>query len=198
MIAFSTSLIRELRGSPLTVLVAILLLDQTGQVPVTAQLLKDVTGYRDHTITDSLRVLESPTRQIVSRVTGGWRLASGFQLPLTFENREYRDSFPVDDVVAVIEETSSSFEEINNNRPQNREYRDSYKAAVAAGIMDPKAGQIARLAWVTPAYINALEKDVKQGNWDNPIGMLIHRIQNHYPASTNSIQSKMDRFINHD
>ncbi|TSA54216.1 MAG: hypothetical protein D4R38_02650 [Dehalococcoidia bacterium] len=82
--SFTLSLVRELRGSPLTVLVACILLEQSGQTPITAQLLKDVTGYKDHTITDSLRTLESPTRQLITRNIHGWHIAHGFQLPLEF------------------------------------------------------------------------------------------------------------------
>jgi hypothetical protein len=112
---FTLSLVRELRGSPLTVLVAILLLESSGQDPITAQLLKDVTGFGDHTITDSLHALSSPTRQLVVRVNGGWRISSGFQLPLEISTLSTVgvDNFPHRDIVPEGEAS----------RRENREYR---------------------------------------------------------------------------
>jgi len=111
---FTLSLVRELRGSPLTVLVAILLLESSGQVPITAQLLKDVTGFGDHTITDSLHALSSPTRQFVVRINGGWRLTAGFQLPLQLNSP---------DVSMLSTGDVDKFPHREASHRENREYR---------------------------------------------------------------------------
>ena len=105
---------------PATVLVAILLLEQSGQIPVTAQLLKDVTGYGDHTITDSLRVLESPTRQIIRRVVNGWRLSQGFQMPLELQsqNRDIRGFVDSSSSFLIESKVIYSEEEQEENRQE--------------------------------------------------------------------------------
>ncbi len=178
---FSLSLIRELRGSPLTVLIAILLLEQGGQIPVTAQALKDTTGYKDHTITDSLRILENPTRQFIVRITGGWRISSGFQLPLTFqdENRDIRGF----DVSSCSSSNRKSKEIVNGEEQEIIEIRDirdsdafraNYKKALALGIRDPKASLMAALPNVTPDYIQAHVDQIKDDG--HPLGTAIYRI----------------------
>ena len=181
---FSTSLVRELRGSPLTVLVALLLLEQSGQIPVTAQLLKDVTGYSDNTVTDSLHALTSPTRQIVVRMAGGWRLAQGFQFPLEIENRNISDFESVNAVNVVIEESDRLLEDNNNSRGENRNISDSHIRNLLheVGIQEPMAGRLAKLHWMTREYISAHAEQIKRETWDHPQGMLIHRLQNQYPA----------------
>jgi len=189
---FTISLVRELRGSPLTVLVAILLLEQSGQIPITAQLLKDVTGYRDHTITDSLHALESPTRQLVIRVTGGWRLTNSFQLPLSIENRDIRGF--------GASGGSSRFEESNDQLllppDENRDIRDSYQvsaksqadrqtckfACITAGIHEPIASQISALVWTTPDYIRDHVAEVLSHGQE--IGLAVWRIKNQWAAPT--------------
>lgn len=175
---FNTALVRELRGSPLTVLVAILLLEQSGQVPATAQLLRDVTGYGDHTITDSLRALESPTRQIVRRITGGWRLTKGFQLPLELQNRDIRDNV-LSSSCSFLNKNQSDSEE--QEETQNRDIRGfalNHAAALRAGIRDPKASIIAHLEHVTPEYIAAHVAQAKQEG--HSIGTAIYRIINQW------------------
>lgn len=182
---FTVSLVRELRGSPLTVLVAILLLEQAGQIPVTAQLLKDVTGYGDHTITDSLRALEAPTRQIIRRVINGWRLSRGFQLPLEIQsqNRDIR-GFGDSCSSSLIESTVIYSKEKQQEKEENRDIRgfsENHAAALKAGIRDPKASNLAKLPYVTPDFIRghaALAKS--QGN---PIGTAIYRIENNWLLS---------------
>jgi len=174
---FSISLIRELRGSPLTVLVAILLLEQSGQLPVTAQLLKDTTGYRDHTITDSLRVLASPTRQLVTRTTGGWRLASGFQLPLEIQNRDIRENVLSSSCSSSNRKSNKLLQEPEQETIENRDIRGfaaNHAAALQAGIRDPKASELSALPHVTPEYIQA---HVAQAQEDgHPLGTAIYRI----------------------
>ena len=151
--------IRELRGSPITILLAIILLEQSGQVPVTAQLLKDVTGYKDHTITDSLRLLTLPDRQLLTRVRGGWRLAMAFQIPILLENRDIRENrvirdFPPSSCSSKNLLINTDSEEQEERMIENREIRDSdafrenYEKAITLGIRDPKASQLAAMVHV--------------------------------------------------
>lgn len=174
---FTISLVRELRGSPLTVLIAILLLEEAGQVPVSAQTLKSVTGYGDHTIADSLRTLETPTRQLLARVTGGWRITTGFQLPLTFENRDIRGSLSSSSCSSLNKNENDLQGEEEQEQTQNRDIRGfalNRAAALRAGIRDPKASILARLAHVSPAYIAAHVAQAKDEG--HPIGTAIYRI----------------------
>lgn len=184
---FTTSLVRELRGSPLTILVTCILLEQSGQIPITAQLLKEMTGYGDHTITDSLRALESPTRQLVIRVSGGWRLTRGFQLPLelSIENRDIR-------VFDVSSSCSSSNRKINNlleeeeeRKCENRAIRGfgfeaNLEAAYQAGIRDPKARHIAAMDHVTPQLIRDHVAQVQAQGLS--LGTAIYRIEHNWSA----------------
>ena len=191
---FTISLIRELRGSPLTILVACILLEQSGQVPITAQLLKDVTGYRDHTVTDSLRALEVPTRQLVTRVVGGWRLAKdGFQLPLELstgdvenfsENRDIR-GFSLSSCPSFNKKKNKSLEKEEEEENESRDIRGfgfeaNLKAAYQAGIRDPKAKRIAGMNHVTPQFIrDHVAHALAQGH---ELGTAISRIENNWPA----------------
>ena len=191
--------IRELRGSPITILLAIILLEQSGQVPVTAQLLKDVTGYKDHTITDSLRLLTLPERQMLTRVRGGWRLAMAFQIPLLLENRDIRENrvireFPPSScsssknllVNPDSEEQEEEIIEIREIRDSDA-FRANYKTAVELGIRDPKASQLAALPHVTPEYIQAHIDQVN--DQDLPIGTAIYRIMHKWAPRIDKAKS---------
>jgi hypothetical protein len=183
---FTTSLVRELRGSPLTVLVAIMLLEQSGQVPATAQLLKDLTGYGDHTITDSLHALTSPTRQIVTRCAGGWRLSQGFQFPLEIlsgENREYRGFEPTA-TTTTIDRHGDVFEAVAVEADQNREKRDliSPDQRVIHNILhregrigEPMATRLALMEGMSP--IRALAHCTRAAFENIDTGLLIHRLR---------------------
>ena len=176
---FTVSLIRELRGSPLTVLIAILLLEEIGQIPVSAQALKTVTGYGDHTIADSLRALESPTRQFVTRVTGGWRLTTGFQLPLMFKNRDIRDYPPT--TTTRLEETYLPSGKIVEAEVQNRDIRGftSEQSAIYKMLGDALVGEPVRtrlsLDLDDPLYVLAHCYKASLENTDIPL--LIHRLR---------------------
>ena len=195
---FSTYIIRELNASPFCVLFAMIMLQQGGTDPVTREDLIDVTGFGDHTVTDALRVLTNPRRQIAIRVNGGWRLAEAFQLPLYTDQeekpqkREFR-AFGADDV--VVDEmvgTEYLFEDNNNNKIEKREIRAFEKQENdknreireflhSVNIQEPMAGKLAKFPWVTKEYILAQIQAVKKGKWDNPEGMLVHMLQNKYP-----------------
>ena len=208
---FTLSLVRELRGSPLTILVACILLEQSGQTPITAQLLKDVTGYKDHTITDSLRALESPMRQLVIRCHGGWRLASSFQLPLELHRPDVLtestelSTAPVDnsdenrDIRGFHNSSSSSFtsktnsflleeEEEGKNRDirgfdANPDFEENHKLLRANGVGEPKATQLASMHHVTPKYIAAHLAAIEDTKLS--IGTAIYRIEHQWTPDPN-------------
>jgi len=180
---FTTSLVRELRGSPLTVLVAFLLLEQSDQVPVTAQLLKDITGYGDHTITDSLRALESPTRQIVSRVTGGWRLSTGFQLPLEIQNRDIRGfqattTTTLYSPVVFNNKVNKAVEEVHQNR-EKREFANPTQETIYKILGDSLIGEPVRtrlsISLDDPVFV--LSHCIKAAVENIDIPLLIHRLR---------------------
>jgi hypothetical protein len=195
---FTLSLVRELRGSPLTVLVAIVLLEASGQVPVTAQLLKDVTGYRDHTITDSLHALISPTRQIVVRVNNGWRLAAGFQLPLETESRDNRgfvtsscssSNRKSKKIIGILKEQEEESRDIRDIRDPDL-FRANYKQSLKLGIRDPKASELSALPHVTPEFIQAhVDATEAEGR---PLGTAIYRIIHQWsPQIDEKVTEKM-------
>jgi hypothetical protein len=183
---FSFSLIRELRGAPITVLLAFILLEQSGQVPVTALLLRDSTGYGDHTVTDSIRALESPTRQLIFRVTNGWRLAKGFQLPLEYSgpNRDIRDSLPTT-TTARYEGTDQTSEAVVVINKENRDIRgfspeqEAIKRILEDALIgDPVKSQLIAM-YDDPLYV--LAHVLRSSYEGEQSGLLIHRLRNHDP-----------------
>ncbi len=184
MMNFTVSLIRELRGSPITILLAFIVLEHAGTRPITAKLLKDATGYKDNTITDGLRLLEDPTHQIISRVKNGWVLSTGFQQPL--EIRDIRELPPIVNDVVVIEDTEGQSNNNNSIKPNNRDIRE---CLVEAGIYEPMTSKLAALPWVTVEFIQKHKKVIDEEQWENPTGMLIFRLRNNHPPK----QTKEER-----
>jgi len=196
---FTASLIRSLRGSPLTVLIACIFLESSGQVPVTINLLKTITGYGDHTISDALRLLTDTTNQSLIRVTGGWRISCSFQLPLSInsQNRENRgfggysssssksnpDSF-------LLEEE----EEEGKNR-ENRGFQENLSILLAHGVGEPKASQLAKLHHVTPDFINAHFTAIKGSTLT--IGTAIYRIEHNWTSNLDLLPSPPKKHDSH-
>jgi hypothetical protein len=187
---FTLSLVRELRGSPLTVLVAILLLEQSGQVPVTAQSIKDCTGFGDHTITDSLRALERPTCQLVARVTGGWRLSNGFQLPLEIQNRELRGFDATTTTTTYISpvfiknkkmEIQVEAEAVTGNNRELRDFATPNQEAVYKILGESLVGEPLRtklsISIDDPIYV--LAHCLKAAYENIEVALLIHRLRSH-------------------
>lgn len=157
--------------------------------PVTAQALKDITGYKDHTITDSIRILEDPTRQLVHRMYKGWRLSSAFQLPLGTDGTEV-----IRDIREKVLSSSSGLIDIDlkqNPLPPPEENRDireklpnyesAHEAALKAGIRDPMAEKIADLPFVTPELIagHVAQTQVEHKH----LGAAIYRIMHQWPVN---------------
>jgi hypothetical protein len=129
----------------------------------------------------------------VIRVSGGWRLANGFQLPLSIENREYRGFISGSSSSSIIEESNNPLPLLD----ENREYRDSYQvsakskadrqackvACATAGIHEPIASQISALVWTTPDYIRDHVSEVLRLGQN--IGLAIWRIKNQWDAPVN-------------
>src|SRR5687768_11062428 len=79
-------LLRQLKGAPLSVLLACYWAGQR----VSADWLCTVTGYTDKPVTSALNLLKE--YQWVTRVQGGWMIANAEQLPLTFPFSENRNN----------------------------------------------------------------------------------------------------------
>jgi hypothetical protein len=181
---FTLDLVRSLRGSPLTCLVAILLLEQSGQVPVTELLLKDATGYGDHTLTDSLRALTSPSRQIVVRVPGGWRLAGGFQLPLTLDENRVIRGFEATTTTALMVESKKNLSKAVVVESENRVIRgfENDEQELIHNILhnqgqigEPMATRLALMEGMTA--ISAMAHCIKAAFENTETGLLIHRLR---------------------
>lgn len=192
--SFTPNLIRELRGSPLTVLCAFIVIQGAGVLPVTAQAIKDVTGYKDHTVTDALRILSDPTRQIVQRSYKGWTLSTAYQIPLT-----YQEQPPVveKDIRVLRDKLLSSSSRYTDTDlildpllppEENRDIRDklpgydaAHSAALTAGIRDPMADKIARLPDITPELITG--HVIQTQAEGKHLGAAIYRIQHDWPVN---------------
>lgn len=86
MIAFDVRLVRELKGAPLSIVLALQL---AGGVPVTQEWLERNTGYSDKPIAKGLAYLQE--HGFVVRGSSGWMLAQAQQLPLPVEQVEAAD-----------------------------------------------------------------------------------------------------------
>jgi hypothetical protein len=186
-----SQIIRTLRGSPITVLVAFYTLERDGQTPITARLLKQVTGYGDHTVTDAIALLETPDFQMITRARGGWRLAQASQLILPMpelenrEKREYRekrDLLPSSsssnrkDLELLVEE-----EEENREKREYREKRDfqqCLKLLHSHGVGEPKASRLAELHHVTPDFITSHFTAIADSSLS--LGTAIYRIEHNW------------------
>lgn len=184
---FTARMIRELRGSPLTVLLACVLLDQAGNHPITAQAIKDVTGYGDNTVTDCIRVLSDPVRQYLTRARGGWRLAGAIlQLPLSTApdgNREKYD-FPPSSSCSSSNRKEEEFiageEEERIAKSEEIAKSTILETCLDLGIREPKASLLASLPHVTPQFVtDHVKAALAHGH---TLGTAIYRIQHNWKA----------------
>jgi hypothetical protein len=76
------ALLRQLKGAPLSVYMACLIVRQV----VTHHWCCEQTGYTEHAVTTALAYLTA--HNFLTRVTGGWMVATAAQLPLMYEQLE--------------------------------------------------------------------------------------------------------------
>jgi predicted transcriptional regulator len=184
------ALLRQLKGSPLSVLIALKLVHQ----PVGERFLIQVTGYSQNMVRNALGYLNECNLAQRNGRYGAWILCDGVrQLPLMAEMLESGESIndspdPSATATTAIVETPKSMGK--KQQQQKREsLNDSPANAVleelhAQGIMGRKALQLSQLAWMTIPYIQAHAIKAKEENIST--GLLICRMSDHDPIDIKS------------
>ena len=199
-------LVRQLKGAPL----AVLIVCQIVRTVVTRDFLCQQTGYSENIVSNAIGYLCE--HQFITRVTGGWMIATAAQLPLMAALPDGEEVVtPVENAVPEKRE-KCAFGKVVTVRSTSSE-SDKIKACMDvlkdAGIFGKRAQEIAEADHVTVDYIKAHLAHIETETWDNPQGMVIWRMLEGMPAPEISsanhskdcrcsacIQAKVDRFMN--
>lgn len=195
------TLLRELKGAPLSVLISLFLAHQS----VGTEYLCADTGYSDKPVARALRYLRETGRITQTGRFDGWQLAEGYQLPLGFDllennsSRNYSDSRPTTTALSTLLNlnTSSYDSHVTSSSSNNssRNYSDSNinDLLQAAGIREPTATRLAALDWATAEYVSAHIAKAKADGIG--IRLLIHRIREHDPIPKVDDSNNYHRYI---
>jgi hypothetical protein len=160
-------LLRQLKGAPLSVLLALFWAGQR----VSAGWLETMTGYTDKPVAHALELLKE--YGWAARVQGGWMIANAEQLPLTGESRNNSAL------------SSSNLDLINNindstttNQRKNSDFSANLITLLSGGIKEPKASALADLEHVTPEFISAHLRQVRTEQRN--VATAIYRIENNW------------------
>lgn len=195
--------LRSIRGAPACVLWALIITRR----PMTNLEVQRWTGYGHDSVTPALRLLVDLGWVSARSPRGPWCLAAGRQLPMMqipetelggasgaaeIENSE--SGFPALPLssscssniegatdIEQQEQLNAGFPHLHGHKPACSE---ALRALLQAGIREPKASALARLAHVTPEYVRAhVRKALEQGH---ALGTAIHRIERAWPLERNS------------
>ena len=184
--------VRSIKGAPASILWAMVFTKRM----MTALELAEWTGYKGDNITVAVRLLTNLGWITAQSSRGPWGLAEGRQLPLmqVFETLENPDSDligvrdptttttigrdeKIDGVVVVVDCTnpikSDSWPEICYE-VEGVTFEGNLKACRRANIGEPKASQIAACEWVSPVFIDAHIKSLREMD---VLGLAIRRIE---------------------
>jgi hypothetical protein len=163
-------LLRQLRGAPLAVLLAM----YWTRTRVTARWLATVTGYTDKPVTDALRLLE--TYNMVVRVQQGWQIAESVQLPLApGESEKFRSSSSSSKVIDM----DPTIEQEQQERKNSDSFAVNYRVLRGYGVREPALSRLAALEHVTADFIHAHVRAVfAEGG---SLGTVIHRVEHNWP-----------------
>lgn len=198
--------LRQLKGCPLSIVVALSLVNQ----PVAAKWLSSITGYSPHSITSALVFLEE--LQLVSSDTrrSNWRLTNGVrQLPLSMNSldnvsdRENRDPEATTTALSLnskknLQKAEAAAFNVSDreNRDPDRENRDPIlrdellNLLRDAGIGEPTASNLCKMDHITFEYADA---HISQANKNNdPVALLIHRMRSNDPQPPKYIEPGSD------
>lgn len=160
-----TRLLRELKGAPLSVLMAFVITRTT----LSADWLVTQTGYTDKPVTQALKLLTS--RGWLTKAMGGWRIADGAQLPLGLSDSE---KFRLSSSSSSDSGATSYQEEQEEDRKNSDSYYANYRTLKNYGIREPACGKLAGMEHVNPEYIHA---HIRQARLDKgTLGTAIHRM----------------------
>lgn len=162
-------LLRQLKGAPLAVLMAMLIVRSR----CSADWLVTVTGYTDKPITQALKLLSA--YGWIAKVGGGWQVSAGVQLPLMFsESEKFRSSSSSSTYLTNV----STIEQEQQVRNNSDSFTANYKVMKMNGIREPALSRLSALEHVTPQFILAHIKQVR--NECGNLGTAIHRIENNW------------------
>lgn len=164
-------LLRQLKGAPLAVLLAF----SWTRSRLSADYLVTVTGYTDKPVSQALKVLLA--YGWIVKVQGGWQIAAGVQLPLISEESEkFRSSSS-----STINPGGTTIEQEQEVRKNSDSFHSNYRTMKLHGIREPALSRLSGLEHVTPGFILAHIKQVRQEH--GQMGTVIHRVENNWPVS---------------
>lgn len=162
-------LLRQLKGAPLAVLMAMLIV----RARCSADWLVTVTGYTDKPVTQALKLLTA--YGWIAKIGGGWQITEGMQLPLMFpESEKFRSSSSSSTYLTNV----STIEQEQQDRKNSDSFAANYKTMKMNGIREPALSRLAALEHVNPEFILAHVRQVL--NERGHLGTAIHRIENNW------------------
>lgn len=198
-------LVRELKGAPLSIVFVLSMAQQR----VTQEWLERATGYTDKPVSQALAYLQEIG--LADHTRSGWQLTGqARQLPLPLElldsgeegheeetiqtemgemSRKYSDSC----ITTTTESINSIEEERNSSSTGGRKNSDSHEndqdlsetiqELTKAGIYGKRLIALARLPYVTPAYVRAWDAQLRFEKGDDyKPGLLIYTIESGAPG----------------
>ncbi|OGN72158.1 MAG: hypothetical protein A2X25_00385 [Chloroflexi bacterium GWB2_49_20] len=180
-------LVIALSGLPITLA---LLLSFEHQ-PVSEKHICSMLGISDKTAASALHRLKE--FQIITRVTGGWTISEGYQLPVSairepvenlwIKNRKNSDFSSSSSVVVDSREPHFKAESTTTTTIKESEnFRLLKRTCEIAGIHEPKSSKIARIPGMTVDMIKQhVDNALAEGLY---IGAAIFRIENEWPVKT--------------
>lgn len=187
-------LLRQLKGAPLAVLMAMLIVRSR----CSADWLVTVTGYTDKPITQALKLLNA--YGWIAKVSGGWQVSKGVQLPLMFpESEKFRSSSSSSTYLTNV----STIEQEQQGRNNSDSFAANYKVMKMNGIREPALSRLSALEHVNPQFILGHIGAVagERGN----LGTAIHRIENNWeivggvmdvrPSNERYVKSEFDVYL---
>lgn len=164
-------ILRQLKGAPLAVLLAFWI----ERARLSADYLVTVTGYTDKPVSQALKLLTA--YGYLTKVQGGWQLASNVQLPLHSVEDTESEKFRLSSS-SSIENPSTSYLEEEEEVRKNSDFHKNYRTLSGYGIREPACGRLAALPHVNPEFIHAHIRQVQSEK--GHLGTAIHRIENNW------------------
>ncbi len=163
-------LLRQLKGAPLAVLLAM----TWTRARVSADWLATVTGYTDKPVSQALKLLTA--YGWITKVQGGWQVSAGVQLPLMGEESEkFRSSSS-----SCSKEVGEFYiEEQEESRKNSDSFHANFRTMKGYGIREPALSRLSALEHVTPDFIHGHVRQVHREK--GHMGTAIHRIEHDWP-----------------
>ena len=185
-------MIRELKGAPMSVLLALAIVRQ----PVKEIWLVSVTGYTENTVRSALRYLTEVG--YVKQISGqSWQIANSFQLPLMDVKPSIFEGLPATTTAININNSNNlRAVVVEKEKPQNLrvlpEKIGVYDRLKSIGVGEPNRSRLANMEHITLDYLNAHYEHWKLEN--KPLGLLIHRLRSCDPAPKRINQDDYRRY----